>query len=159
MPVPKLRTRDSSAPPQSVNGSSISGSPLSRVSSRLSMASESLSKTLTPGELTLAASRQELEILTETHPDPVILKQPSVEDLSSRVDLIALDSPFVSDPPDATPDVDFKDLWEAIGDGDARGWYDASVEKVIERLQGLRNKITALFEPLACFLVDTDRPP
>ncbi|KAG5646810.1 hypothetical protein DXG03_002187 [Asterophora parasitica] len=150
-PVPrlKLRTRDSSRSSytRSERLSDSGHDTLSRVDSRLSMSSvDSLSRTMTPGELTLAASRQELEKMTKAQTSQIaprlVVSEPTIlEELGSRVDLIALDSPFVSDPvefgigADSNNDKDFKALWESIMDGDARGWYDGAVDTAIRRIQ------------------------
>jgi AP-4 complex subunit epsilon-1 len=58
------------------------------------------------------------------------------------MDLIAFDSPFVSDPSEAHPDTDeepdFEIVWNSFGDSSSsRGWYNASIDNVVRRIQGL----------------------
>lgn len=58
------------------------------------------------------------------------------------MDLITLDSPFVfneaeSETNDKT-EVDFMTLWDSLdGSSAARGWFDGSLDKVVQRLQSL----------------------
>ncbi|KAF8070331.1 armadillo-type protein [Lyophyllum atratum] len=177
IPGPKLRTRESSRSPYSPRSSRLetlsdSGhDPLPRVSSRLSVSSaDPLSRTMTPGDLTLAANRQELEnmdhsldkdldneLVSRTPPRLETSTEPSIDDFRSHVDLILLDSPFVSDPADAVLDstaedeVDFGALWDSIEDGDARGWYNASIDDAVRRLQGLRH--------MRSQVISMDQPP
>lgn len=67
--------------------------------------------------------------------DPDFWKQ------GSRMDLIAFDSPFVTDPPEANSEIDaengldFESLWNSVKDGEARGWYEASTDIVVRRMQ------------------------
>jgi len=76
-----------------------------------------------------------------------------VEDLGSRVDLIALDSPFVSDPSESSvvDAVDFGALWDSIEGGDARGWYKSSIDSAVQRLQG--------FGHIQLQVISADLPP
>ncbi|KAG6920089.1 hypothetical protein DXG01_010157 [Tephrocybe rancida] len=163
--APKLRNRDVSRSPGPA-GMAAGREPRTRVNSGWSDSSaDSLSKTLTPGELTLAASRQDLNIATTSQvrspglvsyddndklpkilqgvPKIELSKSQSIEDLASRVDLITLDSPFVSDPSEVSGSeidagIEFERLWNSsMDDGDLRGWFNGSVAVAIERLQGL----------------------
>lgn len=69
------------------------------------------------------------------------------EDLSSRVDLIAFDSPFMAEADQAEGDgndnaqqeLDFESIWnsEQGPQHSARGWCDAPMDDVIKRLQGI----------------------
>ncbi|GLB37289.1 hypothetical protein LshimejAT787_0403400 [Lyophyllum shimeji] len=94
---------------------------------------------MSPGELTLAASRQ-LEAMGKTPARLETSQEHSIDELESRVDLIALDSPFVSNSPEPSvvDDFDFGALWDSIEDADVRGWYHATIDSAVRRLQGLR---------------------
>ncbi|KAF5385880.1 hypothetical protein D9615_002371 [Tricholomella constricta] len=173
IPAPKLRTRESSRSPYpagSYRSETLLDSDhdtLSRVNSRLSMSStDSLSRTMTPGELTLAAGRQELEILGKAQRSSQTLSrletsvERSIEELGPRVDLIALDSPFVSDPSDtasgtdADDELNFKDVWESTEEGDARGWYNESIDNAVRRLQGSGLRLQVISVDVPPFIGD-----
>lgn len=52
------------------------------------------------------------------------------------MDLIAFDSPFVTEPPDAR--ADFERQWDTIEDSSgARGWCNGTVDVVVRQLQSL----------------------
>ncbi|KAG6866640.1 hypothetical protein C0991_000750 [Blastosporella zonata] len=132
LPGPKLRSRDVS--------SSLGAVPLTRVNSRLSESSaDSLSKTLTPGELTLAASRRDLNLVVKDSPKAGLTSELSTDDLVSRVDLINLDSPFVSDPSEAAgPEIEgFERTWDSMKDSEVRGWFSGTVSVAMKRMESL----------------------
>ncbi|KAG6844408.1 hypothetical protein H0H87_007063 [Tephrocybe sp. NHM501043] len=171
LPGPKLRNRDLSRSPRptGVSLSDVGPGSLTRVSSRLSESSvDTLSKTLTPGELTLAASRQNLDLAVKVgslFPSylslPLLaisktgssLKELPKDDLASRVDLITLDSPFVSDPSDVEigDEANFDGVWNSSNDGDVRGWFNGSVAVAVKRLQTL--------EHVRLRVISVDLPP
>ncbi|KAG5352198.1 hypothetical protein C0989_003279 [Termitomyces sp. Mn162] len=140
IPAPKLRNRDAPLSPRLTGNtywdeSSDAGrESLSRVSSKLTVSSpDPLSKPLTAGELTLAAG------------------QSGVTSKASRVDLINLDSPFVSETTDillrseTRTEGDFESLWNSIEGGDARGWFDGSVGVAVERMRSLEHTRLKVF--------------
>lgn len=54
------------------------------------------------------------------------------------MDLIAFDSPFVSDPPEDPKEPDFEHVWNSFADQTgSRGWYNGSIDNVVQRIQGL----------------------
>ncbi|KAK0459159.1 armadillo-type protein [Desarmillaria tabescens] len=109
-PIPRLRGRR----PSSVRSESTSGS------------NPALSRTVTAGDLALAA--QEFEMMSLSSP------QTRPTDQVARPDLIAFDTPFISDP-DPT---DFETSWNALGPStSARGWFEGSVDILLERLKGV----------------------
>ena len=82
-----------------------------------------------------------MQILDEEEPVP-----------SATADLIALDSPFMSEP--AIPSIagtmsgssvveqdDFEGTWNKLELGAARGWCEASMDTVLRRLQGLQRRL------------------
>ncbi|KAJ7782899.1 armadillo-type protein [Mycena metata] len=119
-PAPTARLRDRRA---SSSGSSRSGS------SQLSL--DELSRTVTAGDLTLAAAAQTFEKLPRAS-DALPAENPRPH----AADLIAFnDSPFISDPSVATPS-DFESIWNGLDESNgARGWCDVSLEDVIKRLE------------------------
>ncbi|KAJ3492134.1 hypothetical protein NLI96_g234 [Meripilus lineatus] len=111
---------------------------------------ESLSRTFTPGELALAAGRPQLEELSKSPKFSTPLL-PTVQiidedELASRVDLIAFDSPFLTDPPGPSSiassviEPDFEKLWDALAKGNSRGWCESAIEEVVRRLQGMKDR-------------------
>ncbi|KAJ6593663.1 ARM repeat-containing protein [Mycena capillaripes] len=125
-PTAGLRDRASSG------GSSRSDS---RASSQLSGTSlDELSRTVTAGDLTLAAAAQTFE----TSP-PAVDTRPAE---TSAADLIAFnDSPFISDPPAG----DFENIWNALDESSGtRGWCDVSLEDVIKRLESLEDTLKVI---------------
>lgn len=64
-------------------------------------------------------------------------------------DLIALDSPFMSEP--AAPSItstlgsvvepDFEKTWNVLESGAARGWCESSMDTVLRKLQGLQRRL------------------
>ncbi|EEB97494.1 hypothetical protein MPER_03175 [Moniliophthora perniciosa FA553] len=57
----------------------------------------------------------------------------------SKQDLIALDSPFISDPSNkeqvTRPQIDIEDYWNKFQSNNARGWYEGTMQSLIEHLQ------------------------
>ncbi|KAG6862341.1 hypothetical protein C0995_016039 [Termitomyces sp. Mi166 len=147
-PAPKLRNRDVSLSPHLIGNTQwdrSSDTALSRVSSALSGSSpDPQPKPLTAGEPALAASRRELDVTEKAGSDRV---------QASRVDLISLDSPFVSESTrsEGRSEEDFESLWDSMEDGDARGWFNGSVGVAVERMRSLR--------PVRLKLVPVDLPP
>ncbi|RDB25374.1 AP-4 complex subunit epsilon-1 [Hypsizygus marmoreus] len=135
LPVPKLRIRRASSSPYSARSSrSESFSDDGHDSSSragLSLSIDPLSRTVTAGELTLAAGGKELERManmpSNLDTSSLVSKKASVEELEARMDLIAFDSPFVSDPLEATSEadtdseLDVEHLWNSVEDGDSWG--------------------------------------
>ncbi|KAH0589235.1 hypothetical protein H2248_004997 [Termitomyces sp. 'cryptogamus'] len=150
IPAPKLRNRDAPLSPRLTGNthwdeSSEAGrESLSRVSSKLTVSSpDPLSKPLTAGELTLAAGQSGVTSKDEA-------KERIAEALASRVDLISLDSPFVSETTDillrseTRTEGDFESLWNSEG-GDARGWFNGSVGVAVERMRNLEHTRLKVF--------------
>ncbi|KAG1760911.1 armadillo-type protein [Suillus occidentalis] len=114
----------------------------SRVSER-GMSSE-LARTITPGELTIAAARDPLQDLPEL--DHVRkANSPPNEDLASRVDLISLDTVF-SEVPVASPNPvpDFEEVWDAMEHSNLRGWCESSMDNVVRLLQSLQHSMRVI---------------
>ncbi|KAJ7502817.1 armadillo-type protein [Mycena galericulata] len=129
-PTARLRGRASSG------GSSRSGS--SQLSGTSAGALEELSKTVTAGDLTLAAAAQNLE-MTSTHVSELL---PAETSSAHAADLIAFnDSPFISDPVVGLP-TDFESIWNGLDDSSgARGWCDVLLEDVIKRLESMEDTL------------------
>lgn len=73
---------------------------------------------------------------------------------ASRVDLIAFDSPFMSDPPytsSSDTEPDFESTWNSLQDSNARGWCEASIDVILRRLQGLQHRLTVIAADLPPF--------
>ncbi|KAJ7350295.1 armadillo-type protein [Mycena albidolilacea] len=124
-PAPRLRDRAFSG-----------GSSSSRSSSQLS--ANELSRTVTAGDLTLAAAAQEIE-MAELSPHAA----PAVETANPQAaDLIAFnDSPFISDP----SVTDFESIWNGLDDSSgARGWCDVSLEDVIKGLESMEDTLKVI---------------
>ncbi|KAJ7072535.1 armadillo-type protein [Mycena amicta] len=131
----KLRYTAYEAPPPTsrLRGRAPSDRSSSRASSQLSGSSavevpDMLSRTVTAGDLALATAAERLEI----------------SGTPAALDLIAFnDSPFISDPShnvDATED--FESAWNALNESQsARGWCDASIEHVIQRLESMDSEV------------------
>jgi AP-4 complex subunit epsilon-1 len=117
---------------------------------------DELSRTVTAGDLALAVGRIELETISlPLKAEELLLGNAVMDDLTSRVDLIAFDSPFITDPPDPDTDSssigpDFEDTWNALEGSNARGWCEISTDVVVRRLQGLPYRLT---------VIAIDRPP
>jgi hypothetical protein len=57
-----------------------------------------------------------------------------------KQDLIALESPFLSNTQigfEASSKVDIEHYWVSFQSNTARGWYEGTIESLIERLKGL----------------------
>lgn len=54
-----------------------------------------------------------------------------------RGDLIAFDSPFISEP--AVTEDDFEKAWHADSSADVRGWFGASLNDTVARLHELED--------------------
>ncbi|KAK7057425.1 adaptin-N domain-containing protein [Favolaschia claudopus] len=115
-----------------------SSRPDSRASSQLS--GDELSRTVTAGDLTLAAAAQEFEMakLSPRGPGPV----DNLVGSPQAADLITLnDSPFISDPsvePTVDAVSDAESIWNGLDDSSgARGWCDSSLEDFIKRLESM----------------------
>ncbi|KAH7926514.1 ARM repeat-containing protein [Leucogyrophana mollusca] len=152
-PVPSLRHLTSPRNRPSSSRSMIS-SPGSR-SRSLSQASDGrpsldeLTRTVTPGELTLAAAHGSLAGISEG--SAMVGDSSETKDLASRVDLITLDSPFLADP-DAPPHAEpvFEDAWDAMERSNLRGWCEASMDSIVRLLQGLQHRLV---------VIAVDQPP
>lgn len=70
---------------------------------------------------------------------------------ASRVDLIALDSPFIAEPTkEESIDADFKAAWDSMENGNVRGWCEASLDMIVRLLQSLQYRMR---------VIATDQPP
>ncbi|KAK0212386.1 armadillo-type protein [Desarmillaria ectypa] len=96
-----------------------------------------LSSTVTAGDLALAA--QEFEMMSFSSPQPA--------EQVARPDLIAFDTPFISDPDLAN----FETSWNAPGPStSARGWFEGSMDVLLDRLKGVEGnemKVIPVGEP------------
>ncbi|KAJ7209609.1 armadillo-type protein [Mycena pura] len=134
LPTARLRHRASS------RGSSQAGSRASSPSSVSSAGEEldELSRTVTAGDLTLAAAAQRLELAS--HP-------PRATEISGShaADLIAFnDSPFISDPSNDAAS-DFESVWSALNESTGtRGWCDVSLEDVVKRLESMEDALKVI---------------
>ncbi|KAJ6558526.1 armadillo-type protein, partial [Mycena vulgaris] len=144
-PPPTVRLRDRA----SSGGSSRSGS---RASSQLSStgALEELSRTVTAGDLTLAAAAQEFEMSSH-----IPATRPAENLIPHAPDLIAFnDSPFISDP-SVDSAGDFESIWNALDESSgARGWCDVSIEDVIERLESMEDTLKVISVDESPFIGD-----
>nr|GAT57748.1 predicted protein [Mycena chlorophos] len=116
-PRPRLRgTRSSSRASSQLSGSSLSEQ-------------DALSRTVTAGDLALAAAAERLQISEAAVSNP------------PATDLIALnDSPFISDPSNADVAEDFESAWSRLEESQsARGWCDAPIQEVIKRLENMES--------------------
>ncbi|KXN90161.1 AP-4 complex subunit epsilon [Leucoagaricus sp. SymC.cos] len=143
--IPSLRTGRPFPPQRSSLGAH---SNLGSVNGRLSdtMIPESLPHTVAHESSTQTALFVEADYFAEKQPKPKGAVKTDVEDLSSRVDLIAFDSPFEVEPGQtevsgikSAQEVDFESTWNSDQDLQlsARGWCDAPMNDVIRRLQGI----------------------
>ncbi|THH15512.1 hypothetical protein EW146_g4974 [Bondarzewia mesenterica] len=128
-------------------------------------------RTVTPGQLALMAGSEELRNASRVRISTISPKQPTPVDLmGSRIDLISLDSPFISDPTVSLdhalaqpgfrtstaedeperPEHDFEGSWNALKKYEARGWCEVPTDSVIRRLQGLQYRMVVL---------SADQPP
>ncbi|KZW00718.1 ARM repeat-containing protein [Exidia glandulosa HHB12029] len=151
--TPKLRYAAYDPPPvppvRTSSKSSMSSASSDSVHNPVPDADELLSRTLTVGDLSLAARDMDLRRgsvdVDDHHPDSI----------ASRMNLIALDSPFISEPPASqedlllrpeeesklpTPsisDADFEKLWGSIvgPKTTARGWSEGTPAEVLAHLR------------------------
>lgn len=124
-------------------------------------ADRQMSRTISPGQLAVVGQMNEYGGASKmnTHVgQPKI--QTAVDDVASRVDLIAFDSPFMSDPPtiaspgaDAAHEVDFERIWNTLENASsARGWCEAGLEDIVNRLRGLELPVQTVAEGSPPFL-------
>ncbi|KAI5823685.1 ARM repeat-containing protein [Schizophyllum commune Tattone D] len=128
-------------------------------------AEKDLSRTVSPGQLTLMASLTDADNAlnppqARSHaPRPQV--QTAVDDLASRVDLIAFDSPFIANPPanassgedNGAHEAEFERIWNALDKANnARGWCEAGLEEVVNRLCGLELHVHTVPEGSPPFL-------
>ncbi|KAI0362383.1 ARM repeat-containing protein [Trametes cingulata] len=118
-----------------------------------------LAMTVTPGDLTIAAQTSDLRSIASTSPRSNLSPLPVVQILdeeTSGTDLIALDSPFISEPAPSIASTlsiaehDFEATWESLESSTARGWCEASIDAILRRLQGLQRHLK---------VTERDRPP
>ncbi|KAF9227270.1 ARM repeat-containing protein [Gyrodon lividus] len=149
-PIPSLRHLSSPRRP----GSSLS-SPESRTRS-LSRASDTsqslieLSRTITPGELTLAVAQSPFDMIQEISRTSELVERISGDVLASGVDLIALESPFIAGPArDTLADPDFEAIWDCMETSNVRGWCEVSLDAIVRGLQSLqyRMRVIAIDQP------------
>ncbi|KAH9057664.1 ARM repeat-containing protein [Lactarius vividus] len=117
-------------------------------------AREDLSRTVTAGDLAIAAGSPEIRALSLSQvtrsPPFSPLPAPRLESvnlLSPRADLISLDSPFIQEPKPGeksnAPEHggeqhhDFANAWDTLSAFSARGWCDGTFDTAVRRLQGL----------------------
>nr|VWO98042.1 60 kDa chaperonin (GroEL protein) (Protein Cpn60) [Ganoderma boninense] len=149
-PTPKLRRRSSTSSRHSDDTGSHVGS----------LFRDPMLMTVTPGDLSLVAQTSDLRSIpssppkqTRLSPLPVVQildeETPPVGIGSVSADLIALDSPFMSEPtgPSLASTVssimehDFETTWNSLQSGAARGWCEASMDTVLRRLQALQRRL------------------
>ncbi|KAI9569737.1 armadillo-type protein [Boletus coccyginus] len=148
-PVPSLKylssPRRSKSSVSSPEGSRRS---LSRASDAPNPLNE-LAKTITPGELTLAAAQSPFDVPKSRILAPAT--QPPQDDLASRGDLIALDSVFIAEPAkEESGDADFKIAWDSMDKANVRGWCEAPLDMIVRLLQSLQYRMR---------VIATDQPP
>ncbi|KAF8842990.1 ARM repeat-containing protein [Paxillus ammoniavirescens] len=146
-PVPSLRHLSSPGRFRNLLSSPEGRRSLSRASDTSQSLSD-LGRTLTPGELTLAAAQSPFGMIQETSRTTELVKRPSLEDeLASRVDLIALDSPFIAEP--TTDDPDFEATWASMENSNVRGWCESSLDAIVRLLQSLQYgmRVIAIDQP------------
>ncbi|KAK0241249.1 armadillo-type protein [Armillaria nabsnona] len=98
-----------------------------------------LSRTVTAGDLALAA--QEFEMMSLSSPQPT-------DQVPRPPDLIAFDTPFISDPDSSG----FETSWKTLGPStSARGWFEGSVDVLLDRLKGVEGNEMKV--------IPTDEPP
>lgn len=105
---------------------------------------------VTAGELTLAAAERWLESsarITQGLEDSTAV---ALDDLTSRVNLIALDSPFIADHVDTRPEPNFEERWNSMQNSNLRGWCEASTDTIVGVLQTLQ---------LYMRVIAADQPP
>lgn len=64
---------------------------------------------------------------------------------TSRIDLIALDSPFIADPAKGVSvDSDFKAVWDSMKSASVRGWCEAPLDMIVRLLQSLQYRMRVI---------------
>ncbi|PBK74014.1 ARM repeat-containing protein [Armillaria solidipes] len=113
--------------------------PSSTRSESTSSPQPALSRTVTAGDLALAA--QEFEMMSLSSPQPT-------DQVARPPDLIAFDTPFISDPDPS----DFETSWNTLGpSASARGWFEGSVDVLLDHLKGVEGNEMKV--------IPTDEPP
>ncbi|KAL0581811.1 hypothetical protein V5O48_000179 [Marasmius crinis-equi] len=141
LPTAKLRYKAYETPPpatprskgRSLSRSSGHGSP------RQSPVFNAGIKALTGGDLAIAASAENFEMSMINSRRPRLDLSPSggETESESKKDLIALDSPFISDPR-VKSDADIEQIWSSFDQSNnSRGWYEGPIAQVMEGIQGL----------------------
>ncbi|KAI0003205.1 armadillo-type protein [Russula compacta] len=124
---------------------------------------DDLSRTVTAGDLAIAAGSPELRALSplvRSPPGSPAPKPESINLLSPRADLISLDTPFITEPQpgevrapeEDEQNHDFASVWDAASAFSARGWCDGTLDAVVRRLQGLGF-------PRGLAVLPADQPP
>ncbi|KAG1829061.1 armadillo-type protein [Suillus variegatus] len=154
--VPSLRHLLS--PSRGTLSSPGSTSSRTRSSSRASerrMSSE-LVRTITPGELTIAAAQGSIaraargENFLSTYITLHLVRLLSNLN-TSRVDLISLDTACNEAPVTfPTPEPDFEDVWDAMENSNLRGWCESPMDNVVRLLQSLQHSMR---------VIAVDQPP
>ncbi|KAI0672983.1 ARM repeat-containing protein [Trametes maxima] len=118
-----------------------------------------MATTVTAGDLTLAAQTSDLRSISSGSPRSHLSPLPIVQILDEEPpanDLIALDSPFVSEPAPTIASTlciaehDFEVTWNDLEPSTSRGWCEESTDTVLRRLQGLRRRLK---------VTERDQPP
>ncbi|KAG2345684.1 ARM repeat-containing protein [Suillus weaverae] len=147
--VPSLRHLSSPRRNESTLSSPASRTRSSSRASERGMSSE-LARTITPGELTIAAAQGPLQDLPELNHVRDSNALPN-EDLASRVDLISLDTAFSEVPVTfPIPESDFEEVWDAMENSNLRGWCESSMDNVVRLLQSLQHSMR---------VIAVDQPP
>ncbi|GJE90878.1 hypothetical protein PsYK624_070220 [Phanerochaete sordida] len=121
-------------------------------------ADDALARTITAGDLALAGGQIELQELGKSAVETSPSLTSAMQALSMKkdekllpvpeTDLIALESPFISDPPavsqsqaSSVAEEDFEAAWDRLQHGNLRGWCDSPIDVVVRRLQSLQRKM------------------
>ncbi|KAI0303354.1 armadillo-type protein [Multifurca ochricompacta] len=113
---------------------------------------DDLARTVTAGDLAMAAGSPELRALSlpsqpiRSPPISPASKPETVNLHSPRVDLISLDSPFIVEPRAGEASTreqgeqhhDFANVWDTVSAFSARGWCGGTPDSVVRHLQGLK---------------------
>ncbi|KAG2146464.1 armadillo-type protein [Suillus bovinus] len=147
--VPSLRHLSSPRRNEGIISSLGSRTRSSSRASERGMSSE-LARTITPGELTIAAAQGSLQDLPKL--DYIRNSDaPPNEDLASRIDLISLDTASSEVPVGfLAPEPDFEDVWDAMENSNLRGWCESSMDNVVRLLQSLQHSMR---------VIAVDQPP
>ncbi|KAI0636737.1 ARM repeat-containing protein [Trametes polyzona] len=144
-PTPRLRRVSSSSSRHSDDGSVRSGAGQGRTAYE-----DPLALTVTAGDLTLAAQTADLRSISSGSPRSRLSPLPVVQILDEEApapDLIALDSPFISEPAPSIASTlsiaehDFEPTWNALESSTSRGWCESSIDAVLRKLQGLHRRL------------------